>query len=134
MMLDENKLLSASFDNKENIIMWDLESGNLLRKFLNHSQPVTCLKILSDGHFASGSFDQSIKVWNINENETCVFTLKGHSKKVSCLERHKEKNVLSSGSYDFTVRLWDFSQKKCIKILRGKALETFYWRAVRPMG
>jgi WD40 repeat protein len=118
-LLDENKLLSASLDHKDNIIMWDLESGNLLKKFLNHSEPVTCLKILSDGHFASGSFDQSIKVWNVNENETCVFTLKGHSKRVSCLEWHKEKNILSSGSYDFTVRLWDFSQKKCLKILRG---------------
>ena len=54
----------------------------------------------------SCSDDKTIKIWNIETGERYV-TLKYHSDGVTCLQFNDY--YILSGSYDRTIKLWDFS-------------------------
>ncbi|CAJ0882403.1 5980_t:CDS:2 [Entrophospora sp. SA101] len=45
--------------------------------------------------------------------------LKGHRDGVTCLQFNDEKNILISGSYDATVRIWDIEKGETVRILTG---------------
>ena len=50
---------------------------------------------------ASGSRDQTIRIWNLNDY-TCTRILKGHTGSVLCVQL-LDKNTLASGSYDLII-------------------------------
>ncbi|KAL0478843.1 hypothetical protein AKO1_008253 [Acrasis kona] len=70
-----------------------------------------------DLYLLAGGGVGSIKVWDINEPEECIMSLKGHTRFVSALYTHKGK--VCSGSGDTSIRLWDFSTGECEKMLTG---------------
>ena len=84
-----------------------------------------CLTI-NDGKLYSGSWDNSIKVWNYS-NHKLITTLgvpeehdeegedEGHTDRVRCLTINDGK--LYSGSYDNTIKVWDCSTNKLITTL-----------------
>jgi WD40 repeat protein len=49
-----------------------------------HRDWVSCLSILQNGFLCSGSYDKTIKIWNINNFESKE-TLKGHTDSVRSL-------------------------------------------------
>jgi len=53
---------------------------------------------------ASGSFDNTIKIWNLISGE-CIQTLKGHTNVVCSLATLPD-NKLASGSSDETIKIW----------------------------
>ena len=54
----------------------------------------------------TGSWDHSIKVWDIEEQD-CIVTLNG-SRVISCLDTsYYTTNVVATGHPDCTIRLWD---------------------------
>ena len=66
--------------------------------------------------FASGSWDSSIKIWNL-ENFKLIKVLQDHSRGVSCVRFSKNGKILVSCSYDFSIKLFDtqkFELKKTI--------------------
>ena len=66
---------------------------------------------------ASGLFDKSIKIWNI-ETSSCIRTLTGHSGYVLKLEL-SEMDELITCSSDHTIKLWDIENRDCVKNLVG---------------
>ena len=54
----------------------------------------------------SGSFDKSVKLWNI-ETGTCESTMTRHSDEVSSVAFSADGQWVVSGSMDKTIRLWD---------------------------
>ena len=60
---------------------------------------------VDDNHFASSSFDRTIKIWNIRALEN-VQTLKGHENNVTCIIKLKD-NRLVSCSNDKTIKIWE---------------------------
>jgi len=80
----------------------------------------------NDNLVASGSEDQTVKVWDIpagglTENLTTpVADLHGHGKKVTFLRFHPTaNNVLASASADMTVKLWDIEKASMMADLAG---------------
>jgi WD40 repeat protein len=67
-------LISA--DRNNSIIIRDLVTGKLSKTLIGHSKKISCLKLLKDDLLASGSFDCSVRVWNLEE-ENCLVTLNG---------------------------------------------------------
>eukprot|EP00957_Ditylum_brightwellii_P086381 6572838-Ditylum_brightwellii.AAC.1 len=57
---------------------------------------------------ASGSWDKTIKLWNV-EDQALVGTLKGHSDSVFSLAVYESQGVVyvASGSADKTIKLWN---------------------------
>jgi WD40 repeat protein len=84
-----------------------------LQRFFNGSldvMPVVFVRsvqIDGDGsRVASGSFDQTIKVWDASSGQEKL-TLQGHNKAVTSVAFSSDGKRIVSGSNDRKVRLWD---------------------------
>lgn len=65
----------------------------------------------------SGSYDSSIKYWNIH-NEEFIKTLRGHTDWIMALTFIKSKSHLVSSSKDHTVKIWDLrNSNECLNTL-----------------
>ena len=81
--------------------------------FSGHKEWISCLCPISNKILASGSWDKTIKIWNI-EDRSIMSTLSGHTKGVKALCNVKE-GVFVSGSYDNSLIIWSKSTpKSCI--------------------
>ncbi|KAM7183934.1 hypothetical protein V8F33_013284 [Rhypophila sp. PSN 637] len=80
-----------------------------------HTNGVTCLQ-MDDNIVASGSYDATIKIWNVETGEE-VRTLRGHQAGIRALQFDDSK--LISGSLDNTVKIWNWHTGECISTLRG---------------
>ena len=76
---------------------------------------------LPNNRIASCSFDETIKIWKSNPpySKKPIKVLKGHSSYVISLLYIKERDILISGSFDVTLRLWNMSTYQCDKVIEG---------------
>ena len=75
-----------------------------------HSEYVRSVAFSPDGNtLASGSSDNTIKLWNLRRNQV-IATLTGHSNPVYSVAFSPDGNTLASGSGDNTIKLWRVSQ------------------------
>eukprot|EP00045_Choanoeca_perplexa_P017145 m.243226 g.243226 ORF g.243226 m.243226 type:complete len:1747 (-) comp17460_c0_seq1:28-5268(-) len=91
---------------------WALPSAKALFKVQAHEQRisgVSCLSHTGDTlYIATGSFDNSVKVWKCGANlQTCtaIRTFQGHDKDVTAVAGLSQGRLLS-GSSDSTVKIW----------------------------
>ncbi len=76
----------------------------------------TCIEW--DKLLASGSFDTTIKLWDIDSRKE-VYTFSGHNGPVYSVAFSPDGKFLASGSADNTIKLWDVVNKKEILTLSG---------------
>ena len=99
-----NNSVIASYNS--DIRMWNPITGDKIRSFRGHSQPITSTAISSQRNLlASGSSDRTIKLWNLDTGELLT-TLKGHSGKVESLAFNRDGNILISAAQDRTIKVW----------------------------
>lgn len=91
----------------------------LAKTLQSHSQSVWATAISANGQvLASGSQDNTIKVWNALTGEL-QRTLLGHKDTVRTLAMSADGQTLASGSGDTTIKLWDLSRGELIDTLSG---------------
>jgi WD40 repeat protein len=100
-----------------------LESDNLpskiVRTLLGHKRNVTSVAFSPDGKIlASGSEDESLKLWNIDTGEE-IRTLKAHNFWVTSVAFSPDGKLLASGGEDKIVNLWEVSSGKKLDSLHG---------------
>ncbi|CDI79695.1 receptor for activated C kinase, RACK protein, putative [Eimeria acervulina] len=96
------------------IIVWNLNNspdaesvGFARRALTGHSQCVQDVVISSDSNFAlSGSWDKTLRLWDLNVGET-VRTFQKHTSDVNSVAFSADNRQIVSGSRDRTVRLWN---------------------------
>ncbi|TDL24908.1 WD40 repeat-like protein [Rickenella mellea] len=66
----------------------------------------------------SGSYDCSVRTWDIITGET-KFVLTGHTQKVYSVVYDPIRNQACSGSMDSTVRVWNLNNGQCMHTLTG---------------
>ena len=144
-------LVSASMNKC--IKVWNLETKECLRTLEGHTEKINCINVLANGHLISGCDDKLLKVW-IPSSGVCLKTiiltdviysikvlsgnrlacglggqlecgkwLEGHIDPIECIIVIPDETLVS-GSQDFTIKLWNFSLKKC-KTLEGHSLSVF---------
>lgn len=125
---DGTCLASCSYD--QTVKLWDVQTGTCLHSFEGHLGPVVSLAFSASGQLlASGSFDRTVKLWSIKTKQ-CLHTLYGHTALVSALVFQSSSDVLEqadtgsdphevllSGSFDETLRVWDVQTGECLQSL-----------------
>lgn len=111
------------------IKLWDYNSGNCLQTLSGHSSWVWSLAfhpLLPNslyqgglgGILASGSYDQTVKLWDIETGE-CLKTLQGHSSPVVCVAYSPDGKLLASGEFDGVIKMWDAETGNCCQTIKG---------------
>ncbi|KYR03094.1 hypothetical protein DLAC_00586 [Tieghemostelium lacteum] len=79
----------------------------------HQSSVYTCKFSPCGKYLASGSFDKSVKVWDVY-NQSNLATFHEHNVNVSELAWNNASTEILSGSYDKSVKLWDLQSNKLI--------------------
>jgi hypothetical protein len=91
------------------------------RTLEGHSRSVSALMV-HDDKLISGSYDNTIKVWN-TDTWACERTLEGHTGFVLSFVMHGIK--LISGSYDSKIKVWSTDTWTCERTLEGHDSEVY---------
>lgn len=107
---DGNTVASAGADN--NIKLWNIKTGELLRTLVGHELPVWTISYSADGKFlASVGQESVIRVWESATGKQ-IRVLRGHEDQVQGIVFSPNGKHLLSGSADKTARLWDVNTGK----------------------
>jgi F-box/WD-40 domain protein MET30 len=94
----------------------------IVRSFKGHENGVMCLQAHHNLHKPSypvlitGSYDKTVKVWNLDTGEV-IRTMKGHTRVVRALQF--DQVMLVTGSSDRTLRIWNWRTGECLRVLEG---------------
>lgn len=99
--------------NMFSLSLWDINSFNKLKDLKGHKAKVSVIAFNYDGSImASGSDDNSIKLWNVLTGENFL-TMNGHSNQISYLSfLSKSKNKILSSSSDNSFIIWNLADGK----------------------
>jgi WD40 repeat protein len=99
--------------------LWLRPSWDLVTTIAAHTDWVRCLSFTPDSQtLVSGSFDQSIKLWQVADQKL-IHELKDHHKGVFALAVSADGRTLASGSWDETIKLWDIATGELLSNLEG---------------
>mmetsp|Transcript_26368 Transcript_26368/g.26615 ORF Transcript_26368/g.26615 Transcript_26368/m.26615 type:complete len:373 (+) Transcript_26368:50-1168(+) len=110
-----NMLIAGSWDNS--VSCYELQlgaAGNVTsavpRMQIKHDAPVLCTAIASDGVtvFSAGC-DNTVKSWNPTQGAVAQ-TIGQHDQPVKVMKWIPDMNVLVTGSWDKSIRVWDCRQ------------------------
>ncbi|MGF1583645.1 MAG: WD40 repeat domain-containing serine/threonine protein kinase [Gemmataceae bacterium] len=88
--------------------LWDMATGQQRRRLRGHSDNVRCVVVASNGRrLASGSADNSIRIWALDQPKTPSQRLQAHSGEVTCILFLPGGGTVVSGGEDNFVRLWE---------------------------
>jgi WD40 repeat protein len=73
---------------------------------------------------ASGSDDETIRIWNAETGE-CERELKGHISNVNSVVFSHDLKKVASCSRDETIRIWDAETGKCLLTLEGHINQSY---------
>ncbi|XP_011434775.1 F-box-like/WD repeat-containing protein TBL1XR1 [Crassostrea angulata] len=113
-----------------------------MKTFQGHTNEVNAIKWDPQGQLlASCSDDMTLKIWSMRQ-DPCVHDLQAHSKEIYTIKwsptgpgtnNPNVPLILSSASFDSTVRLWEVEQGRCLHTLT-KHQEPVYSVAFSPDG
>jgi len=106
----ENHLVTGSTDKTAKI--WSLADARCVTTLRSHLSTIRVLRCHND-YIITGGRDGRIGIWKSNGAFRCIKT--GHTNSIRCLD--VSGKLLVSGSYDCTVRLWNYAEERHLRIL-----------------
>lgn len=122
---DSGRMCSGAGDSTARI--WDCNTNTPFKTLSGHTNWVLCVAYSPCGTMiATGSMDNTVRLWNAINGEALGAPLLGHSKWISSLTweplhllKDGETPRLASGSKDGTVKVWDSSRRVCTMTMSG---------------
>jgi len=105
-----------------NVMIWDYESGSLVKSFEVSELPVRCAKFVARKQwFVAASDDMRFRIFNYNTMEK-IKEFEAHADYIRCLEVHPSLPYVLSSSDDMCIKLWDWDRGfDCTQIFEGHA-------------
>ena len=115
--LINGKIATGSYD--ATIKIWDINLNFNSQKTIKEEGNVFCLLEFEENMLLSGTEKNNINLWNLNTLQLS-FSFKGHQFWVNSLTKINNYNTyFASCSNDNQIRIWDYKNKVCAKILTG---------------
>jgi len=100
----------------ESVSLWDLRTGDRVRTFEGHGQPVTSLSFSADGASAlSGSRDQTVRLWEVATGR-CLRTFEGHTAPITCACLSPDGRWAISATSNQELWMWDVATGQPIRV------------------
>lgn len=118
---DAKRLFTASHDGE--VFEIDTGTGQILHRFLGHSEPVRAVCFLDDEHMlVTAGNDQTIRVWDTKTGQL-LRSLHNHTKAVHAIALKPKANaselpVIATIGADGTIRLWQPTIGRMMKFRR----------------
>lgn len=113
---DQKTYLASCLSNK--IRLMEIETGMVLKEYIGHLNCSfkTESYIETDlEHIISGSEDGSIFHWELLSGKMSYATPRAHTKGISGIAYHPEKNEFLTSSYDGNIKFWSSSSTRLVK-------------------
>jgi len=119
LAISPNQQMIASAENDYASRVWNISTGKCISTMYGHTNSVQSVVFFSNEILITGSYDTSIKVWNItNVPGTCLRTLTGHTLTVVSLVV-LPNSLLASGAADSSIKIWNVTNGSCLATLSG---------------
>jgi WD40 repeat protein/transcriptional regulator with XRE-family HTH domain len=119
LFLSPDNLVFATGCDDCIVRLWDIETGELLKSFVGHSNWIRSIAFHPHQPLlASSCEDGLIRLWDINTEE-CLKVLTEHQGRVWSIVFSSDGQFLLSGSNDRTAKLWDVETGNCVRTLQG---------------
>ena len=112
-----NYIAAGKFNGE--IEIFDIKTYELQFTLKGHTNHVYALVEMNSGDLVSGSWDKTLKLWNIQKHRetTCLREFIGHNDWIFCVIQHSS-GLLISGSGDKTARIWNPTNGKLLKTIQ----------------
>lgn len=112
-------VVAGSLDTFE-IYVWSVQTGNLLDIFSGHEGPISSLSFSpTTGFLVSGSWDKTVRMWDIYSRDTNLESLEHESEVLSIAYRPDGKEIAVS-SLGGTLSFWDCEEAKLTHQIDGR--------------
>lgn len=127
-----NYLLSGSYDRRT--VIWSPETGQIVKSFLLHTQPVLDVDWRDSDTFASCSSDMVIHVCKVSSPDTIpATTMLGHLDEVNAVSWSPGGHYLASCSDDTTAKIWSVEFGLLFNLrAHNKEIFTLRWTQTGP--
>jgi len=115
----DGKLLAVGGEARS-INLFDPQTGSLVKTLPERPAKTRALVFCGPGILAAGGSDNLIRLWDLATG-TEKSHLVGHTGSISSLSWDESSNLLVSGSFDTTVRLWRWSNEPAQRLSRRPA-------------
>ncbi|PRP82572.1 periodic tryptophan protein [Planoprotostelium fungivorum] len=89
------------------VYVWSVQTGKLLDIMTGHEGPVSCVSFNPiTGQLVSGSWDKTIKVWEVFKSRAAVETF-NHSSEVLAVAYRPDGNQIAVATMDGNISFWD---------------------------
>ncbi|CAM0879937.1 unnamed protein product [Alopecurus aequalis] len=116
----DGKLLATGGHDKK-VVLWHAESLKQKAILEDHSHLITDVRFGPiSPRLATSSFDKTVRVWDVdNQNDTvCTFT--GHTSSVMSLDFHPNKDdLICSCDENGEIRFWNSNNRRAVRIFKG---------------
>jgi WD40 repeat protein len=102
-------------DESGAVSLVDIGTSAVVREYGTHDAAVTCIAVSPDGlRVVSGSWDKTVRIWNLKTGKSLNGPLQGHELALSALAVSPDSLRVVSGSRDKTVRVWGMETGEAI--------------------
>ena len=128
--------------SRDGLKLWNAETGTLVREFADSSglfsyklDPSTLVVFSPDGRFLLAPKNRKsergvfvVGIWDVESGELLgsmpeVTQQIQHTGEISSIAFSADGNTIATGSWDHSIRLWDFVNRKHLTTLRGQSNE-----------